>query len=63
MKDNRFISASVVLRSVHSGGNLNNGSNAGLAARNSPCELVETKKIILLLDFFYNFVKDYKISL
>lgn len=35
MKNNRFISASVVLRSVHAGGNLNNGSNAGLAARNS----------------------------
>jgi RNA-directed DNA polymerase len=31
----RFTSASVVLRSVQAGGNLNNGSNAGLAARNS----------------------------
>jgi RNA-directed DNA polymerase len=35
MNNKRFISASVVLRSVHAGGNLNNGTNAGLAARNS----------------------------
>jgi len=31
----RFISESVVLRSVRAGGNLNNGTNAGLAARNA----------------------------
>ncbi len=42
MKERRFISASVVLRSVHAGGNLNNGSNAGLAARNSNNSLANT---------------------
>lgn len=35
MKNYRCWLVSVVLRSVHAGGNLNNGANAGLAARNS----------------------------
>ncbi len=32
----------IVLRSVHAGGNLNNGANAGLAARNSNNDLANT---------------------
>jgi hypothetical protein len=42
MNNKRFISASVVLRSVQAGGNLNNGSNAGLAARNANNSLANT---------------------
>ncbi len=39
MKNNKVLFSDVVLRSVQAGGNLNNGVNAGVAARNSNNDL------------------------